>query len=59
MIKIFWKDLEIVLDKKQILYIHSKNKIMDINKDHPLFDKKIKNFNKEKEILYKLLKKII
>ena len=30
---------------------------MDINKNHHLFNKKIVNFNKEKEILYKLLNK--
>ena len=43
--------------KAKLPYGHSQNKIMDINKNHHLFNKKIVNFNKEKEILYKLLNK--
>ena len=43
--------------KATLPYSHSNGKIININKNHPLFNSKIIKFEEEKEILYKLLKK--
>jgi len=43
--------------KATLPYSHSNGKIININKNHPLFNKKIVNYDDEKKVLHKLLKK--
>ena len=52
------EDFKNCIGKKSTLpFSHSKLKIINTNKNHPLFDRQIVNFNKEKEVLYEILKK--
>ena len=51
------EELKNIAFKMRLPYYHSEGEKLELKVEHPLFHKKIVNFDEEKKVLYKLLEK--